>query len=112
MTDAHSSFFLAFFLHLLTFITLKSFSTSSSQISLGLPTFLLPSGRLSKIFLTTSLVHSGHVSQPFQLFPVYIRYQVRSFIYLSQFLIFSNSLYLLFRYWPIHFSQNFPLPHI
>jgi hypothetical protein len=53
MTDAYSSLFWAFFLHLLAFINIKSFSTSSSHLNLGLPTFLLSSGLLSKTFLTT-----------------------------------------------------------
>jgi len=37
--------------HLLTFISRRSFSTSSSYLYLGLPFLLLPSGLLSKIFL-------------------------------------------------------------
>ena len=50
-TDTRCSLSTAFRCHLLTFISRGPFSTSSSHISQGLPSFL-PSGLLSNIFLT------------------------------------------------------------
>jgi hypothetical protein len=42
----------------------KSFSTSSSHLSVGLPTFLLPSGLLSKKFHSHScLIRTNHIFQ-------------------------------------------------
>jgi len=42
----------AFSCHLLTFISCRSFSTSSNHLNLGFRLLLLPSGSLSNIFLT------------------------------------------------------------
>jgi len=52
ITEAHSSLSNAFSLHLLIFISLRSFSTSSSHLSVGLHLLLLPCGLLSNIFLS------------------------------------------------------------
>ena len=51
-TGAHSSLSTAVCHRLLTFISRRSFSTSSTHINLGLPLLPLPSGLFSDIFLT------------------------------------------------------------
>ena len=66
-TDAHSSPSTAFSPHLLILISLRSFSTSSSQLSLHLPLLpflLLASGLISNIF-RPSLIYSYYMSNPF-----------------------------------------------
>ena len=50
--NAHSSLSNAFYPYLLTFISCRSFSTSSSHLKLGLPILLLSSSWLSNTFLT------------------------------------------------------------
>ena len=52
ITGAHSSLSTAVCRRLLTFISRRSFSTSSTYIILGLPLLPLPSGLFSNIFLT------------------------------------------------------------
>ena len=54
-TDAHSSLSTAFCRQLLTFISHRSFSTSSSHLNLTFPLLLLSSDLLSYTYLTHSL---------------------------------------------------------
>jgi len=66
--------------HLLTFISPWSFSTSCSHLYLGLPLLLLPSGLLSKIFLsllpwsilTTWLYNICHCEDAYEHLILYI----------------------------------------
>ena len=60
ITITHYSISAAFCLHYLTFVSYRSFSVSSSHLSLGLPLILLPSGLLSNILLTVLFI-SVHV---------------------------------------------------
>ena len=53
ITDANSSVSAALCRHLLTSVSLKSFSKSSNYLNLGLPILLLPTGFLSNIFLSS-----------------------------------------------------------
>jgi hypothetical protein len=67
MTDAHSAPSTVPIFHIHTLIIIKSDSTSSNHLSLGLPCLLPPPGLLSSnyftvlpsLILTTSLIHSN-----------------------------------------------------
>ena len=52
ITDVHTSMSPSYSLHLLTFITRTSFSTSSSHLSLDIPLLLPPTGLLASTFIT------------------------------------------------------------
>ena len=84
ITDVHSSLSTAFCRHLLTFVSRKSFSTSSVHLNLGLPLLLLLFGLFSYIFLTPSLIHSYYMSNPFQSLLFNACYYVQIFIYAPQ----------------------------
>jgi len=63
--------------HLITFISNRYFSTSSSHLNLGLSLLLLSSGLILKYFLNCpSLIHSYYMSCSFQSFLFHICYGV------------------------------------
>jgi hypothetical protein len=59
ITEAHSSLSTAICRHLLSFISLRSFSTSTSHLHLGLPLLLLPSGFLR--YCLNCFAHTYHI---------------------------------------------------
>lgn len=94
--DRYPFFFvIAFCLHQFISTYVKSFHLSSRCLSLDLLTFLLLSGLLSKVFITTLvwsiLIHSDLMLKSLQPSPFSIWYQIKSFIQFPRFLFSSDS---------------------
>jgi hypothetical protein len=64
MTDARSTFLIAFYLHFTTFIFCKSFSVCSSHLSIGLYIFFRPCGLLRFLSLPamSKILYKSHSS--------------------------------------------------
>ena len=92
---ANSFLFIAFCLHLFTFNALKSFSTSFSYPNLGLPIYLLPSGSLSDIFITTLFLWFSSDIPGTLIFSFYVYYHIWTPIFVT-FLCWNFFFLLLF----------------